>query len=223
MKLLNLISIILVFFLAANCMDKITKDPRKINTDLPKFDDSEIEIDNSIGVITLSDEYSKQDTIKIYNEDGSMWYKFSYFYDDSDGEYDYYNQNFNPLAFHPDYSLLALKVSGIEKNKYEVIVNENTRLKKYIKKEESFLEYENWEEHILNVYAIDFDAEHNPLRKEPNKQANQIPYISDNFYRPRRIEGNWLQVTWKEKQNTHSGWLKWKEDGKLLIELIYLN
>lgn len=223
MKSLNILSIILVFFLFANCMDQTKKVSNNVNTDLKKIDDSIIKINNSVGVITLTDKYTQQDTVKIYNEDGSIWYKFSYFYDDSDGEFDFYNKNFSPLAFHPDYFLLALKVTRIEKKRYEVIVNENTELKKYIKKEELFLKYESWKEHVLNVYAVDFEAEKNPLRKEPNIQSTQIPYISDNFYQPKRIDGNWLQVNWKEKQDTYSGWIKWKDNQELLIELLYIN
>jgi len=223
MKSLSILSIILVFLLFTNCVDKTHKESSKVNTALKKINDSLIKINNSVGVLTLSDKYSEKDTIKIYNEDGTLWYKFSYFYDDSDGEYDYYNKDFSPLAFHPDYFLLALNVSKIEKNRYEVVVNKNTQLKKYINKEESFLEYENWKEHVLNVYAVDFDSEQNPLRKKPNIKATQISYISDNLYQPKRIEGNWLQVTWKEKRKTYFGWIIWKEDHKLLIELLYLN
>ena len=223
MKSISIFSIIFVFLLFTNCTDKSEKGSNNPNTDLNKNHDSIIHLDNSVGIITLTDKYTRQDTVKIYNEDGSLWYKFSYFYDDSDGEFDYYNKNFSPLAFHPDYFLLALKVTRIEKNRYEVLVNENTELYKYIKKEDSFLKYESWKDHVLNVYAVDFEAEKNPLRKEPNIQATQIPYISDNFYQPKRIDGNWLQVIWKEKQDTSSGWIKWKENRQLLIEPIYLN
>ena len=223
MKSLNTLSIILVFFLFTNCMDKTKQVSNNVNTDLKKIEDSLIKINNSIGVITLTDKYTQQDTVKIYNEDGSLWYKFTYFYDDSDGEFEYYNKNFNPLAFHPDYFLLALKVSQIEKNRYKVIVNENTELNKYIKKGESFLKFENWRKHVLDVYAVEFEAKENPLRKEPNEQANRIRYNSDNLYQPKKIKGNWLQVVWKEKQDKYSGWIKWKEDQELLIKILYLN
>src|SRR5690606_17088516 len=120
MKSLNFLALILVTLLFISCTDKTKKNKGDIIKDSTKLREGEVEVDNSIGVISLSDGYSKQDSIKIYNEDGSLWYKFTYYYDDNDGVFEYHNPNFSPLAFHPDYFLLALKVSGIQKNRYEV-------------------------------------------------------------------------------------------------------
>jgi hypothetical protein len=43
-------------------------------------------------------------------------------------------------------------------------------------------------------------------------------------FHPVRIKGEWLKVSWdvaKHGDNAGSGWIKWKAEEKLLIELFY--
>src|SRR5829696_6386999 len=79
---------------------------------------------NSLGLIVLSKSYGNKDFIHIYNKDGSLWHKFTFYYDDSDGKFEYANDTFRPFAFHPDYFVLALKCVRKADGRYEVIVNE---------------------------------------------------------------------------------------------------
>ncbi len=76
---------------------------------------------NSLGLIVLSKAYGEKDYIHLYNEDGSLWHKFSFYYDDSDGNFEYAFEDFRPFAFNPDYFLLALKCVKKELGRYEVI------------------------------------------------------------------------------------------------------
>jgi hypothetical protein len=69
---------------------KIATSPTEVNNestvktalDVKRYEDS---IKNTKGLIVLSDQYGKNDFIRFYNEDGSIWYEFTYYYDDSDG------------------------------------------------------------------------------------------------------------------------------------------
>lgn len=185
--------------------------------------DNKKNIGNSIGIITIiAERLTENDTIKIFNKDGSLWYKFSYFYDDSNGKYDFYNEDFNPLSFHPDYFLLALKVTSELNDYYEVVVNENTWIKKYIKKNNPLLKFQTWEEHILSsVFAVGFDENKNPLRSYPSLSADTLYYDKDEFYYPNQIKGEWLQVKWGSEGNWNYGWIKWKDKDRLLIEIFY--
>ena len=67
-------------------------------------------IKNTKGLIVVSKVYGKNDFVRFYNDDGSLWYEFTFYYDDSDGKFEYENENFEPFAFHPDYFVLALKM-----------------------------------------------------------------------------------------------------------------
>jgi len=185
-------------------------------------------IENTIGLVVLSDNYEKGDFVKIYNEDGSLWHKFTHYYDDSDGKFEYANENFLPFAFHPDYFVLALKCVRKKADRYEVIVNEETNLKKYVKANDKVLKFETWENHILQLFAVGFDEKENPMLETPEGQVKNL-VKSDKTFHPVEIRGEWLKVKWDTTTKTEIkeavqdiSWLRWKKDGKLLIELSHM-
>lgn len=191
-----------------------------------------VSIKNNLGLITLSDKYpsfdekrDKSDFIRFYNEDGSLWYEFTFYYDDSDGKFEYQNDNFRAFSFHPDYSLISLRCVGEDKNRYEVIVNEETGLKKYVKKNDENLRLESWEDHILNTFSID-------LKKAKNKVFETLDgkELKPDFERIERFEAveikdDWLKVKWEipnKKEEFELGWVRWKKDDIVLIDWFYI-
>jgi hypothetical protein len=183
---------------------------------------------SSIGVISLNEKgFGKDKFIHIYNQDGSLWYQFTFYYDDSDGKFEYANENFKPFAFHPDYFVLALRCVDEDENRYEVIVNEETGLKKFVRKDDATLKFETWEQHILQTFAVDFDREQNPLRETPEGKVKNVDLPKETTFHPVEIKGQWLKVRWNSsketKSNLKSGWVKWKENNNILVELFYFS
>lgn len=180
-------------------------------------------IKNTKGLIVLSDRDSKEDFIRFYNEDGSLWYKFTFYYEDIGGKFEE-NENFRAFAFHRDYFLLALKCVGEDKSRYEVIVNEETGLKKFVKKDDPTLKFQTWEDHITKAFAVDFNRDENPLRETLEGKIKAVELPKEVTFHPVKIEGEWLKVSWdvsKHGDNADSGWVKWKENQKILVELFY--
>ena len=184
---------------------------------------------DSVGLIVLSKTYSNKDFIKLYNEDGSLWYRFTYYYDDSDGKFEYANDAFRPFAFHPDYFLLALKCVRKRAGRYEVIVNEETGLLKYVRSDDSTLRFEPWERHILTVFSVGFDQRVNPIREAPQGALKTRPLAKVPFH-PVEVRGEWLRVRWKPIKGAGktaareaSGWIRWKRGNKLLLELFHIS
>lgn len=180
-------------------------------------------IKNTKGLIMLSDRYGKNEFIRFYNTDGSLWYDFTFYYDDKDGKFEYENDDFAPFAFHPDYFLLALKCTGEDNNRYEVIVNEDTGLKKFLKKDPA-LKFQSWEEHVKGAFAVKFNQVENPLRESPDGKARKdLP--KEVPFHPVEAKGEWLKVRWGEsqqpKKDTASGWIKWRDGDQILVELFY--
>lgn len=159
------------------------------------------QINSSSGLIVLSENYNKKDFIQIYNQDGSLWHKFSFYYDDSDGKFDYENDDFKPFAFHPDYFLLTLKCVGKEANRYEVIVNERTRLKKFVKTDDLALRFETWEDHILKLFSISFDQTKNPMLETLQGQMKNVALPNMPFH-PVEVKGEWLKIKWDTSNKT---------------------
>ncbi|MGI8494462.1 MAG: hypothetical protein ACR2L1_04005 [Pyrinomonadaceae bacterium] len=176
----------------------------------------------------MSDNYGKDDFVQIYNEDGSLWHKFTYYYDDSDGKFEYDNENFRPFAFHQDYFVLALKCVGKKADRYEVIVNEETNLEKYVKASDKVIKFETWEKHILHLFAVGFDEKENPMLKTPQGRA-KMNVKSDATFHPVEVKGEWVKVKLDATTETETkeaeqdfGWVRWKKDEKLFIELFYI-
>jgi hypothetical protein len=184
---------------------------------------------NSVGLIVLSKNYGDKDFIQLYNEDGSVWYRFSFYYDDSDGKFEYANAEFQPFAFHPDYFLLALKCVRREVGRYQVIVNEETGLRKYAKAGDPSLRFERWEDHMLTLFSVGFDRKVNPVRETPHGRVKTVVQREVSF-QPVAVRGEWLRVKWeasrrasKEGLRYASGWVRWKQGQRLLIELFYIS
>ena len=181
-------------------------------------------LDSIWGVITLNPDLEASDTIKIKNLDGSMWYRFSFLYDDSDGEYDFYNPEFNPLLFNPDsYSLAMEVIDHVTANCYEIIVDNNSRLRKYIDiKNQPTLRFIPMNEYVLNAFSVSYDEATNPLLKSLKGKEKLNFEDSTNFLiRPLELSGDWLQVS-RTDLNTNEktiGWIKWRNGRKLLVTI----
>lgn len=183
-------------------------------------------IANSKGLIVLSNKYGKGDFVRMYNADGSLWYEFTYYYDDADGNFEYANEEFAPFSFHPDNFVLALKCVGEDANNYEVIVNEQKGLTKFVKKDDPTLQLETWENHIVKRFAVDFIKEVNPLRETPEGVTKITNLPSGTTFHPVEIEGDWLKVRWGDSpadKNVNIGWVRWKENDVILIELFSMS
>lgn len=136
-------------------------------------------IEGTIGVLVVKERsYGKGDSIHFYNEDGSLWHKLTPYYDDTDGK-----------------AISAFKCVGKEDGRYEIIFDEETGLRKYVKADDPFLILETWEEHILNVRSVRFNQAENPLLEAPQGRVKRVA-LSDALIQPVEVKGEWLKVKW---------------------------
>ena len=172
---------------------------------------------SALGVLVVKD-YGKRDTVRVLNEDGSLWYKFTFYYDDSDGKWDYPNPDFIPRAFHPDNFLLALDVIEVTGNQYSVVVNSQTGLRKRIKKA-PFLRLLSWDKYVLTAFSVTFNPIDNPVRVRPQSSATPIRFVSGVDYQPESIDGDWLRVKWGDQGAEKHGWIRWRSGNRLLVTI----
>lgn len=213
---------LLLWFLASTCSHCVIDSTQTLQRDR-----AERVIRNTKGVLVLG-QFRKGDFVRFYNQDETLWYEFTYFYDDSDGKFEYTNDKFRPFAFHPDYFLLVLKCTEANDKFFEVIVNEETGLKKYVRANDPVFKFETWPELILSTSAVNFERKLNPVLEAPTGQIQKGLFPKDITFRPIEIRGDWLKIEWQTEQrpqsrnNKHAtGWVRWKEDGRLLIELYF--
>lgn len=179
------------------------------------------------GIVVLNNRYSKNDFVHIYNQDGSLWYEFSFYNNESATSP---NKDFKPFAYHPDYFLLALKCVGKSEHRFEVVVNEETGLKKYVQADDQSLKFETWEEHIPKVFAVDFNRTDNPVLETPEGRVKSIDFPKGVTFHPVEVKGEWLKIRWADTERTANkktqadfGWVRWKRDEAILIELFYFS
>jgi hypothetical protein len=163
-----------------------------------KLKDSRIVIDGSIGIITTSDKYEFGDTIVVL-----------------DGQ----KQFSKKIVITTEYKKLTLKCLSNEEDYFKILLEDKTI--GYLPKNNPLIRFQTWKEHILSVFAVGFDSKKNPIKAKPNNQSIETIYDQDEFYYPFKIQGDWLQIKWGTIGSWQYGWIKWKENNKLIIELFY--
>lgn len=183
------------------------------------------QLTGSIGVVVVNERGLRQDhAIKIYNEDRSLWYQYSFYKDDAVNTT---RADFRPLSFFPEYTLLVLKCVGRTGDSYEVVVNEETSTTRLVRINSKNLKFQSWPQHLLDSYAVEFDQSSNPLLTSPSGRKTSFRPTDEHSCRAKVIQGNWLKVSCAVddptvKSRAHVGWVKWRDSQKLLVQVFYL-
>jgi len=130
-------------------------------------------------------------------------------------------------AFRSTFRLLYIQTQKIEGDWFQVIVNEDTDSKLWLKKSSDF-KYLSWEEFILNtVSIIPINPKDNPLLMKPTNGSETINTPLLDCLSPVSINGEWLKVKVEPtvcdrfneipKNQIISGFVRWKRKNKLLI------
>ena len=201
MKKINLILVIYLFFCSCKEIkkpDNVTNDVAAISISKPIYCDT---IKNSIGVIYINNEnFKKGEQITILNEDRSK---------------------FKDWGATEEYQILTFKCYSSKDNLYSILFDDEI---KFIKKEDDKIEFLSWEEHILkNVFSVGFDFSENPIRESINGKS--LISKKSNNYRISvvQIEKEWMKVKYQNynDESTTEGWIKWRDEECLFIELFY--
>jgi hypothetical protein len=182
------------------------------------------DINSSLGLVSANDKRYEQDgSIRIFNQDGSLWYELSSKDENKEGVITLKKKEFMPFRINADELLVVMNSVGEDNRYYHVIVNEDTKLTKYVRKDDPVLQLGTWEKYILNCFAVEFDSKNNPLRDSPNGQILDSEVDRKLTFRPLKIQGEWLAVRLEaSRKNTNAGiagWIRWKDNGKLILRL----
>ncbi len=185
------------------------------NTEVQPYD-----LRNSIGQLKTTDDAVKAGKVDIYQKDGSFWYSYKFIEDN--GEKPEKNEYFKPFRYSGD-GYIVFNLVGESKDFYEVVSNEETGDKKFVKKNSPLFERQKWEKYILDCYAIEFDSDSNPLHSSP-KGGNVVELSSaPTLFFPVEISGDWLKVKWNDggdkSKDENRGWVKWRGNGQMIIRL----
>ena len=166
-----------------------------------------------------TDQYELKNSIQILNNDES---EFATIYRNNEGEIiKSITDSLKIRAFYPDYSIVIFDSKKSEEG-YEIFVNGDW---KKIKPNNN-LSFVLWENFIEQIY-LGLKLE-NPLRVKKSDTSKIIRGYEDLYYEVLERDGDWIKVRcWKDcegcpKGKIIEGWIKWKNDQKLLVNLYYI-
>lgn len=155
-------------------------------------------VNGAIGIIVPSETYQFGEAINIYTQEHKL---------------------IRQITRTDENQIIALMCVAQDEQYYQVKFEDEVT--GFIQRNSKQVVFQTWEEHVLDVFSVDFDIKDNPLRKDPSEGASTLDFDQDEFYHPNQIKGEWLQVKWGSEGNWNYGWIKWKEKNKLLIDLYY--
>jgi hypothetical protein len=221
---------IVIFSLGCNTKDKTNvKLKNNLLVDSSKLKDNYINKINYndfdfMGVLSLNSEklINNKDTIFIFNKDNSIFDEL-YFDIELNELVLKKNKKIEIKDFYLDY-LIVNFLSNKKENYYEVLVDNEIKL---IKFQKDLLLFENWTTHILNCFTV-LDK-NKIIYKLPNLESEKIEIKDINNFNFEIIDvkDDWIKIKCNENcegcyQNIKvEGWIKWRNNKKLLIKLFY--
>jgi hypothetical protein len=155
--------------------------------------------------------------------------------------------NICSMVFDPEYGLMHFACTGQTENAYQVLINRSET--KYLPKKQN--QFQSWEQYLLHSFGVrrkmdETGEDEKPMtdvRKEPNDTAAILSLPTGHeMFCAMQVQGDWLQVKYDcyyndedskyEGQPCHdfiskcadsqTGWLRWRHDNKLLIDIFLM-
>jgi len=116
-----------------------------------------------------------------------------------------------------DYGILYFKVKTIIRDFIEVEVNGTNGQTSFVSPESGNIQY--WPEFLLKVHSIEFlNSETQEVKSRPFDYADKVN-LTFGLMQPIAMKQDWILVklTDNSYKNVGTGWIKWRENGILLV------
>ena len=152
------------------------------------------------------------------------------------------------MVFDPEYSLMHFACVGQTENAYQVLINHSQT--KYLPRKKEY-QFQTWDQYLLQSHGIrrktnETDENETPLtalRTSATDSADAISLAAGHeMFCPMEVQGDWLKVQYDcfyndednqyEGQPCHNyigkcsdpltGWLRWRKDNKLLVDIFLM-
>jgi hypothetical protein len=185
--------------------------------------------DLPLGVGVISVDFQKSPKLMFYQDTiVSSTPKVISIGRDKEGEYILRNEKqagwFKPEQFSLEYDIFIIRVDTVVGSWYRVIVNSEKGTLMWTKKssEKRFME---WPRFLLNETTA-IDAGPVDIKNAPGTGTKTIrPATKKDCFEVLEIRGDWMRIRTNTKLDCDesgkpikSGWIKWRDHGKLMIE-----
>ncbi len=168
----------------------------------------------------------EQDTLAFFK--GSTVYIEENAYDIIDQEH-VYKEKVMVKSFDPEYGLFILNcIESPTKDFYEVTINRGIGFINKMDVKKDLLNFKTPVEFVLEGFPN--PTEDNPVRVNPSMEATIVANFLEYSYLSVEIEGDWLKVTddkdcypgEEPSKKDIVGWIRWRKDGKLILDVRHL-
>lgn len=130
---------------------------------------------------------------------------------------------FAPIHVKLDYGILYFRVLSISDDFFEVVGNEQTGRSVFLNRSHGQMLY--WPEFLLQISSVEFlDDANQRVKIKPLTHAADVD-VSFAFMKPIQVREEWIKVKLMDDDFSEKGvgWIKWKEEGQLLISYSLLS
>ncbi|MEW7289323.1 hypothetical protein [Aquimarina sp. 2304DJ70-9] len=199
------IILITASFLIYSCKEVKSKNEviEKVNAEVIDLKDPSYcnDIENTIGIVIVNKENFKDgDKLNILNEDLSV---------------------FKTSEMNEEYEISSYKCLSVNDSIYSITTEGGT---KYIRKNDHLVSLQKWDEHLLNsIFSIGVDVEDNPIRETIKGKPILSKKSNNHRISPIEIKGDWMKVKHQDfnTEKTTEGWIKWRNEKCLVVEIFY--
>lgn len=122
----------------------------------------------------------------------------------------------NPAHMKMDYEILLFRVVSLGRDFAEIKLSEQTGQTAIVSLQSGEVIF--WPEFLLSVATL--DVKDPDIRIKPLEHASGVTFTGDvAFYKPISIKNNWVEIACTDQNlnELERGWVKWRDDGRLLV------
>jgi hypothetical protein len=133
----------------------------------------------------------------------------------------------NPESLVPESYSFILRCVSETNDWFEIIVNDDTGLTMWLRKSDSCI-FMTWETYLQGMYGIERLPDlYQKIKVSPNKNSKEIKYTGQDCFQVNSMDGEWIEIftapycdedDLENNPRIESGWIRWREGNKLLID-----
>jgi len=186
---------------------------------------------SSLGVGLVSIDFNDKTVLSFYTDttDKKPTKTVEFFNDKSIDSWNIRNLNtqkqwLNPEVLWLDYNSFVFRCKMQTNGWYAVIVNNQTN-KVYWLKKSKWTTFLSWEKFLKEMFSVERLSKQK-IRNLPNEDSKEIKHTGEDCFQVRSMKGEWIEIfttdlcddeDTKSKTKIKSGWIKWRDGNKLLI------
>ena len=140
-------------------------------------------------------------------------------------DFDKHKEWLNPEILLLDYSQFVFRCLAVQDNWLKVMVNNETGETLWLKKSD-LTTFSDWESYLKEMFGVArLPDQQQKIRSLPTDNSDEIIYSGQDCFQVKSMKEDWIEIFTADycdetdsKAKVKSGWIKWRQGNKLLID-----